>query len=455
MSQLGRVATSHKTTPRGLWWVSPAGAIAFVVMPTVLLAAYISDTAYRSSWGTPKYFTGAFTILLLQGAAIFMATSGIPLWRTNRKPESSPWPGLSTRTVDRLVTASNILFWMTMFGYIAFAAVGTLRGARPAMFLDVLISQNNLSGDLKTLFAPVSGVTTLTQVGVAYVVVAVVVLLHRKEPRLKGRIAILVALALVRAFFLTERLAILEVVIPVVVLLAVVWAGHPRYGVRAAIRWAPVVLVPAAIAIFAVFEYSRSWNFYQAKTGGSFVDFAIDRFAGYYATAYNNGSIALEHETIPGRLPLRTLEAIWDAPVLSQLNLYDRLSPMGNGNFQDLLVQYGNPEFNNPSGMFDPFVDYGHLGGLIWFAVAGLILGLIYRSFTGGATWAVLIYPILVTGLLELPRYLYWTQGRVLPAIVALLAVAWYATKRTTDQGEAPVEKEHSMTAPAIGDLSR
>ena len=42
------------------------------------------------------------------------------------------------------------------------------------------------------------------------------------------------------------------------VLLAVVWAGHPRYGVRAAIRWAPVVLVPAAIAVFAVFEYSRS-----------------------------------------------------------------------------------------------------------------------------------------------------------------------------------------------------
>ena len=309
MSQIDPVTTSNQTAPRGLWWVSPAGAVAFVVIPTILLAAYISDAAFRSSWGTPKYFTGAFTILLLQGAGIFMATSGIPLWRTDRKPELSPWPGLSKQTVDRLVAASNVLFWATMFGYAAFGVVGILRGARPAMFLDVLISQNNLSGDLKTLFAPVSGVTTLTQVGVAYVVLAVVVLLHRKQPKLKRRIGILIGLALARAFFLTERLAILEVVIPIVVLLAVVWAGHPRYGVRAAIRWAPVVLVPAAIAVFAVFEYSRSWNFYQAKTGGSFVDFAIDRFAGYYATAYNNGSIAMDYEAIPGRLPLRTLEA--------------------------------------------------------------------------------------------------------------------------------------------------
>ena len=451
MSQIDPVTTSNQTAPRGLWWVSPAGAVAFVVIPTILLAAYISDAAFRSSWGTPKYFTGAFTILLLQGAGIFMATSGIPLWRTDRKPELSPWPGLSKQTVDRLVAASNVLFWATMFGYAAFGVVGILRGARPAMFLDVLISQNNLSGDLKTLFAPVSGVTTLTQVGVAYVVLAVVVLLHRKQPKLKRRIGILIGLALARAFFLTERLAILEVVIPIVVLLAVVWAGHPRYGVRAAIRWAPVVLVPAAIAVFAVFEYSRSWNFYQAKTGGSFVDFAIDRFAGYYATAYNNGSIAMDYEAIPGRLPLRTLEAFWSAPVIGQLNLYDRLSPGGDGNFQELLVQYGNPEFNNPSGMFDPFVDYGHLGGLIWFAVAGLILGLIYRYFTGGATWAVLIYPILVTGLFELPRYMYWTQGRVLPAIVALLAVAWYAA-RSPDHDKDLVEKEHSLTAPVRGD---
>ena len=232
MSQIDPVTTSNQTAPRGLWWVSPAGAVAFVVIPTILLAAYISDAAFRSSWGTPKYFTGAFTILLLQGAGIFMATSGIPLWRTDRKPELSPWPGLSKQTVDRLVAASNVLFWATMFGYAAFGVVGILRGARPAMFLDVLISQNNLSGDLKTLFAPVSGVTTLTQVGVAYVVLAVVVLLHRKQPKLKRRIGILIGLALARAFFLTERLAILEVVIPIVVLLAVVWAGHPRSAGR-------------------------------------------------------------------------------------------------------------------------------------------------------------------------------------------------------------------------------
>lgn len=434
-----RVRSSNRASPRGLWWVSPAGAVGFIVIPSMLLAASISDGAYRFSWGTPKYFTTATVVLLLQGIGLFMATSGIMLWSKGRRAESKPWPGLTTRTVDRLASGSNVLFWLTIVGYVAYAAVGAARGARPAMFLNVLISQDNLDGDLKTLFAPVSGVTTLTQIGVAYVVIAVVILLHRNQAKIKGRITILVVLALMRAFFLTERLAILELVIPVVALLAVALAGHPRFGIRAAIRWAPVVLVPAAIGVFALFEFSRSWQFYQSKTGGSFIDFAIDRFAGYYATAFNNGAIALAHETVPGRLPLRTLEAFWSAPVVDQINLYDRLSPSGDGNFQELLVQYGNPEFNNPCGVCDPFVDYGHFGGLVWFALAGILLGWMYRSFTGGATWAVLVYPVMVTGLLELPRYMYWTQGRVLPALVALLAVAWYATK------SSPPDEHHAL----------
>ncbi len=410
--------------------------MAFVVIPTILLAASIADKAYRTSWGTPKYFDWHSAMLLLTGVVLFMATSTIPLWKAGRRPESQPWPGLSEHVLDRLTVASRWLFRITLFGYMIYGLVGVARGARPAMLLEVLISQDNLSGDLKEIFAPVSGVTTLTQVGIAYVVIAVAILLHRPQRGLLPGIAVMCGLGLFRAFFLTERLAILEIIVPVVALLACAAAGSIRGGMRLGVRLLPVVLVPAALMVFAMFEYSRSWVFYQKTVGGSFVDFAIDRFSGYYVTAYNNGQIAMNWEHYPGRLPLRTLESFWTAPVVQQVDLYGRLSPGSETQYQDLLQLHGNPEFNNPCGVCDPFVDYGTVGALVWFAIAGLLLGWIYRSFCNGSAWAVLVYPMMVTGLFEMPRYLYWTQGRLVPALVAVLIVAWYATRSGQDGDE-------------------
>lgn len=437
-----RISSSTRTTPRGLWWISPAGALVFVVVPTIVLAAAISDKAYEQSWATPKYFTGASALLLLQGVGVFMAMSALPLLGRGRRRESAGWPGLSDHVLDRMTRASNVLFWITIFGYAVYGLVGVARGARPAMLVDALVSQDTLGGELKEMFAPVSGVTTLTQVGIAYIVVAVVIMLSRRQSGLRGRVAILAFLALFRAFFLSERLAIIELAVPVVALVVCALAGSRSNPIRLGVRLLPVLLAPLALVMFGLFEYSRSWQFYQSKIGGSFTDFAVDRFAGYYVTAYNNGQIAMSYEEFPGRVPLRTLEGFWTAPVIQQLNLYERLSPGGEDLFQTLLRLRGNPEFNNPCGVCDPFVDYGHAGALIWFAAAGLLLGWIYRCFCNGSLWAVLVYPPMVTGLLELPRYLYWTQGRWLPALAALLAVAWYASRPDPDALPPPPERD-------------
>ena len=122
-----------------------------------------------------------------------------------------------------------------------------------------------------------------------------------------------------RAFFLSERLAILELIIPAVAVVAMVAAGSPRTWVSRATRWAPLIFAPAVIAVFGVFEYSRSWVFYQARTGGSFLDFAVERLSGYYTTAYNNGQMLYMFDNVAGRIPLRTLEVVWTAPVVEQL----------------------------------------------------------------------------------------------------------------------------------------
>lgn len=421
------MALSDTHRARGLWWLSPAGAVTLIVLPTLLLAVRLSDDRFRAAWGTPRWLQSSYVMLLLAGTLVFAATSMLPLLG-RRVPRSTPWPGLSVSVRHRLGLASSVLFWATMVGYVAYLAVGLARGARPADLIAVLMSQDTLSADLKEVFAPVAGVTTMTQFGIAYVVVATVLMVDGRTPGALRRTTIVCGAALVRAFFLSERLAILELIIPAVAVLAMLWSSRADWVSRAT-RLAPVIFAPAVLLVFGAFEYSRSWVFYQARSGGSFLDFAVERLSGYYTTAYNNGQMLYLFEHSPGRLPLRTLEVLWTAPGVDQVGLYDRLSPGASGALGDLLAQKANPEFNNPCGLCDPFLDWGAFGGLVWWAVAGLLLGLAYRAFCNGSTIWILAYPPLVTGLFEVPRYLYWTQGRLAPALVALLLTGWWARR--------------------------
>ena len=82
------------------------------------------------------------------------------------------------------------------------------------------------------------------------------------------------------------------------------------------------------------------------------------------------------------------------------------------------------------------------LGALV--LLAGIVVGLAYRSWRAGGAYGLLVYPVLFTGLLELPRYLYWTQGRIVPAMVFLLVTAWYLTRSARP-------RVASAPAPAVG----
>ena len=422
------MASLNRHSARGLWWLSPAGAVSLIVLPTLALAVRLPDDRFRAAWGTARWLTTDYILLLLAGVAVFVVCSLLPLLM-RREPRSRPWPGLDPTLRHRLRLTASLVFLATMFGYLAYLGVGLARGARPADFVAVLISQDTISGQFKEWFAPVPGVTTMTQFGIAYVVIAMVLLVDGRDRRVLRGLIIVLSAALLRSFFLSERLAILELAIPVAVVVAMRLSTSPRRGVALASRLAPAIFAPAVLLVFGAFEYSRSWVFYQARSNGSFLDFTIERLSGYYTTAYNTGQLLFLYGQTPGRLPLRTMEAVWTAPGIDQLGVYNRLSPGSYDAFGDLLRQKGNIEFNNPCGLCDPFLDWGRFGGLVWWALAGLLLGLAYWAFCNGNIFMILLYPPLVTGLFEVPRYVYWTQGRLLPALVALFFTGLWASR--------------------------
>ncbi len=415
------------TLPGGLWWVSPVGALALVVPTTLWYATSLDDDTYRLLWRSPKVLTDQ-TALLTAAAALALAVGAVVVRVAARRRPVRPWPGLAPDQLARLERGAGVVFWLTAVGYAAFAVAAAARGLSLQALVQAFVAQDNYSSQFREQLAPVPGVTTLTQCGLAYVVMAGVLLVHRWDARTARRLGVVVLLALVRSFVNTERLALLELAVPLVVVLAVAVRRSGPPAVRRAVVLAPVLLVPLVVAVFGAFEYSRSWQFFSERTSQGFWGFVVARIAGYYATAYNNGAIRLDEGGYPGRLPYESFQGAWDAPGVSSLGLYEQWSAPVPPSAQDLLERFGNPEFNNPGGLTVPLLDLGVVGGLIYLAVAGVLLGLAYQAFVEGRLVGLLLYPIAATGVFEIPRYVYWSQGRVLPAVLCVVAVTAYVT---------------------------
>jgi hypothetical protein len=418
---------------RGPWWLSPTGAVLLVVPTSLWLALETSDAEFRRRWRTPKALTAETAGWFMAAVLVFaLAATACQVCARRREVHGSRWwPFLSEQVVDVLERATRPLFWTTMAGYAAMVLSGTVHGVSLRSLRDLVLRQEHNDGTLKSSFPAVPGVTTLTQVGIALVVVATVVSWYRPGWALRRRILIVVALAAIRAFVFAERLAIIELIVPMIALAARHAVVRGRSTARVLVGIAPLLLLPALILLFGLMEYSRSWVYYsQQPNRESFAEFTVNRFEGYYATSYNNGQLRLSYDPYPGRLPYESLEALWTAPVVESAGVYETWSGHDETErFSSILAQHGNPEFNSPSGLAIPFVDYGYAGGLVFFLVAGIAVGKLFAGFLSGRLLSVLCYPLVVTGLLELPRYMYWTSGRIVPALLALVAVG-YAVRR-------------------------
>ena len=106
-----------------------------------------------------------------------------------------------------------------------------------------------------------------------------------------------------------------------------------------------------------------------------------------------------------------------------------------------MLQIHGNPEFNSPGGLVIPFIDWGIVGGFVYLAVVGAIVGWLYKQCTDGHVFAVVVYPSMTTGLFELPRYIYWGLGRYTPALIALCIVG-YLLNRCEERDQGTVNTE-------------
>jgi oligosaccharide repeat unit polymerase len=305
--------------------------------------------------------------------------------------------------------------------------VGVKNGFSLAVLREFLVTDDPLFGETlhQEMFNTIQGVTTCTQFGVAAVPLGVW-LYFRGKRYVLWPMAGLFGLAMVRALMFSERLAVIELLVPAaIVTLRMQFLGHACTKIRSwFFKLAPLIGVVALLIFFGAFEYVRSWRYYRYEFE-SYPQFVAWRVAGYYTTAHNNSAMALE--TLPPYpVPFATVQSLWTLAGMANQSLqYQNVTGVNPDlRHQAMLEQFGTPELNNEGGLFQPALDYGLAGMLGFWGLAGFVSGRAYRGYLARNLTGILCYALIFVSILETPRFLYLSYTRSLPPVATLLLVS-------------------------------
>jgi oligosaccharide repeat unit polymerase len=415
---MGRVYPYEK-----IWWLNPI--IVFGLLMGVIIAgtSAVSEQNYLTFYNVNKFIDGINIYFAVFASLAFMFGCFMSrvLFKDLRRTEVlfedfQRHSSLCTKIV-------YLLFTFTMFGYFMSFLSLMNNGANILIFYEVIKGEAGAIYQLKhNMLTKTAGVTSFTNFGIPFIILAAYYMYFNRNRIIKVMIITIILLTIFRALFFAERLALLEITIPyliVYVILRVTKKGELRN-----INLIPVILVPLIVVLFGIGEYFRSWTNYYQYVYPSYFDFLFIRLSGYYVTALNTGFMYLTQFNF-GYMPFPyfTLEWLWKFPLMPG-GVYEstwNVSPTFL--FQNELETTGNPEFNNPSGLLLPFHDFGFLGGIVFWVFMGVITGGLYALFVKGYPFGMLLYPIWFLGITEVPRYFYFGSGRFFPAWVFIVIV--------------------------------
>lgn len=430
-----------------LWWLHPFW---IVVVPLVVISfiAYALPAAeYREQWRTAKAFDGEAFALCVAVAAAFSAGCLLAAWinagfSLRRQIPSGPRDAHAGQRELRILFA--IAFVVTIASYaLWFGSI--LKQGGIGMLRNMLAGGQGASDELKrsAVASMISGVTTLTQLGMGTALLGTYLGFTQGWRKVRLRMVLLFFLVLFRAVFLSERLSLIEVALPsVVLMMRLTGFGRPGSALRLFLLIAPVAGIAALYALFTFAEYFRSWStFYADRSDQSLFAFTALRLLGYYVTALNNGAIEW-HAHGALHFPYATMGWLWNFPVIGAPLRHALGGDSNPSEVRDaLLTAEGNPELSNPSGIFVVFTDYGVPGTLLYFAILGCAAALLYGSYRRGSVVGLFLYSFLFVGMTEQVRIIYISTGRAFPTWLLLFAaifVSWPGLRR----GRPPRKRE-------------
>jgi hypothetical protein len=407
---------------RIFWWLHPGWTLGLATIPFCVAAAWISDDVYVSIWRTEKFFSsselvGSVFLIILFAAGTRIQTAFFPT-----RPAHIGTDLKSAYPLIRFFFVISTL--LTLIGYLILAYSAHRNGVGFSTLMGILKGQQGVFYEAKALSETIPGLSTATQFGMAMCILGTCLLIIRKDMIVLGLLLLVVFFAFVRGLIRSERLAVIELLIPVI-LIVLYHIPFKTKSLRLQALWEkglsqfPLWAGCFIYLFFTGSEYFRSWSSAYSQSGDSLLSFGFYRLCGYYVTALNNGVLLLE-ETRGIVFPFFSLQWLWKFPGLD--TLWEKYRLINLPSSVELLMQHqeANPEFNNLSGIFAYVSDFGWIITGILSVLSGFFCMALYRSFIYRNLFGLLLYPVFYIGFLEMTRIHYLTTTRAFPSLFFL-----------------------------------
>jgi oligosaccharide repeat unit polymerase len=407
---------------------SPLTLTLLLYGPLLLLYAVSSSSVFRTEFGSRKALSTTGFLFFAFALVVFAvgAHMGARAAPTARRPD----PDLSPSRRRSLAVLLEAALIASLGAYAVWFARGILNAGGVAELFEIWRTDpHRVKAEIMTT---VPGVTTMTQLAVAAVPLVIAFGLYRRGSALRILVVTLVVLAVARAVLFNERLALIELVVPIVYLVAA-----PRRLTVPRVALFAAAFAASALTLFAVTELRRTYVYTDDFSAAR----ASTRFLGYYLTSINNGMVVVDE--YPARTPFYASgEMLWLFPGLRDLRL-DHLPVVGNVSLAYSDLAGVDPERFWPRAFATQGLDYefnvftapGYLAAdfgwaaLIAVLLLGILSGRLYRQ-AERSPFHRAFYAVWLVGLLELMRILYVANVRVFPAYL-VLGAAYLVVRRS------------------------
>ncbi len=236
------------------------------------------------------------------------------------------------------------------------------------------------------------GITTMTQFAVPSIVLFLILYFVHNYKKSLFLIPIILLFGLLRAFFFAERLALIELIIPIFVL--------STFYKKVSIQFIFIAFIFFMVFIWS-FELFRSfanpwyYNYYDP------ISFLINRFFMYFATAVNNYLITFTY------FEFENLMSGILAPFYQFSSNVSGFLSQGEA----LKEEFGSPEFNSPF-YFGVFFTNFSIFAPIFIFINGFFVKLLYNNFLKMNFIGLYFFPIILISLLDV-RIMYLLGTRI------------------------------------------
>lgn len=383
-----------------IWWLHPS-VITFIFILPVYIIIWMIGVSSNGALSTSK------ALFYLKGDTAWLGVFGIILMGVGTLSPLRP----NNLCIEGHKLNNSVLTILGIFSIVGYVFWFKDLFLNPKNILGTIIASTSFSFAIRENLDKQAGIASFAQLGLTYLIGYSYVLWSGACERVtkiqKMIFWIIISAIVFRSFAWAERVALVEAGIAI----GFVWVTFRTSSLNKRslfiLKVFPVIGIFCIVLIFALGEYFRSWISYYSINQNSFWEFIFQRLTNYYFNALNTGSGRLEMYQWPTYQFQYTLQWVHKLPFFG--STFSTLVGLKNDNF---LYLYGDPEFNNPSGLFSIFYEMGIVFGIIFLCGLGVLSKYTYFYWKKGASFVGAMYFLFIMTFLELFRYFYLGNPR-------------------------------------------